>query len=141
MMNNQPKQVRKNKEQLLDEVRTNQKVDKQKKMIRELLALAPNLSIYDFGNHLDVVAGLILQAQKRMTNELLVSSLDIDLRVKDAPNPELIQSIFDIVKDEKAPDEVSALLAKVNDHIKYQIKEVAFIEKKVSDIGVEEMLK
>ena len=135
------KRVPKNKLELIQELKTNQKVDHQKKIIRAILKLAPELTVSDFCNHTDVVAGLILSAQKTKTNEMTVESLAIDLKVKDAPHPELIQQIYDLVKDEKAPDEISALRAKMSDHIKYQIKEVAFLEKKIEDIGIEEMLK
>ena len=92
-------------------------------------------------NHIDVLAGLILQEQKKKTNEMTVESLGIDLSVKDAPHPELIKAVYELVKDEKAPDEVSALLVKFNDHIKFQVKEVAFIDKKMEDVDVEKMLK
>ena len=127
----------------MDQVRSNQKVAKQKEIIKSVLAceLVQNMSISDFGNHINVIAGLILQAQKAHTNEMKVSDLTIDLDVKDAPHPEVIKAIYEMVKDEKDPEGVSSLLVKVVDHVSYQIKEVAFIERKISEVSVEEMIK
>ena len=88
-----------------------------------------------------MLSGLILEAQKNHTNKLKVSDLKIDLKVKAAPHPEILQGVYDIVKDEFAPDEVSALLVKFMDHIKYQVKESAFIEKKIDSLDLEIMLK
>ncbi len=141
-MQSQPKRIPKSKEQLIEEVRTNQKVNHQRELIRKLFAAAPkDMSISDYANHIDVLAGLILQKQKEVTNDMTVASLAVDTKVKDAPNPELIAAVHDIVKDEKAPDEVSALLVKFIDHVKHQVREVAFIERKMSDVGIEEIIK
>lgn len=123
-------------------MRTNQKVNKQRTLLRKVFATFPkDLSINDLADHVDTLAALIVQAQKEHTNELKVEDLKINLKVKAAPHPELIQAVYDAVKSEKAPDEVSALLAKFMDHIKFQVKGVAFFDKKVSDLSLEEMLK
>lgn len=136
------KRITKSKEQLLEEVRKNQKTNHDRELLRKLFAVVDkNLSINDVTSHVDVLAGLILEAQKKATNEMVVSSLNIDLSIKAAPHPELLQAVYDVVKDEKAPDDLAALLAKFMDHIKYQVKEVAFIEKKVESLSLEEMLK
>ncbi len=136
------KRIPKSKAQLVNEVKDNQRVNKQKQLLRAIFTKTnKDITIEDFTNHVNVFAGLILEAQKKLTNEMTIASLKVDLKVKDAPHPELIAQLHELFKNEKAPEEVSALLAKFVDHIKYQIKEVAFIERKVSDIGVEEMLK
>jgi hypothetical protein len=137
------KRTPKSKSDLVGEVRQNQKVARQKDTIRAILSnpIAKDMSISDFGNHMNVLAGVILQAQKAHTNEMLVSALDIDLKFKDAPHPEFIQQVYELVKDEKDPEGVSALLVKLIDHVNYQIKEVAFIERKISEVGVEELIK
>ncbi len=136
------KKAPRSKAQLVEEVRNNQKVNHQRELLRKMFAvIEKEISINDLGNHMDVLAGIILQGQKKATNEMTVASLNLDLNVKAAPHPELIRAVYDIVKDEKAPDEISALITKFMDHIKYQIKEVAFIDKKVEDLSLEEMLK
>jgi hypothetical protein len=119
-----------------------QEVEKQRKLLRKIFSVIdPKLSIIDVTNHVDVLSGLILQAQKDLTNDLRVGDLKIDLSPKAAPHPELLKAVYDVIKDEKAPDEVSALLVRFMDHIKYQVKEVAFIEKEVGSVDLEMMLK
>lgn len=144
-MKNQIKRSPKSKEELVSEVKQNQVVNRQKKLIREILSnpLAKEMSISDFGNHINVLAGLILQAQKALTNKMIVGDLKIDLKgaIKDAPSPDFILATYRLVAGEKDPEEISTLLAKLVDHVNYQVKEVAFIERKISDVGIEEMLK
>lgn len=126
----------------METLQTNQKVEKQRKLLRKIFSVIdPKLSISDLTDHMDVLAALILQAQKAKTNKMLISELDVDLTPKAAPHPELLKAVYDVIKDEEAPDEVSALLTQFMDHIKYQVKEVAFIEKKVKSIDLEIMLK
>lgn len=136
------KRVNKSKEQLLEEVRRNQKTNHDREILRKVFAIFDkDFSISDVTAHVDVLAGLIIHAQKKATNEMTVGSLGIDLGVKAAPHPELLQAVYDVIKDEKAPDELAALLTKFMDHIKYQVKEVAFIEKKIESLDLELMLK
>lgn len=136
------KRVTKSKAQLLEDVRKNQKTNHDRELLRRVFAtMGKDLSISEVTNHVDVLAGLILEAQKKATNEMTVASLSIDLSIKAAPHPELLQAVYDVVKDEKAPDEVAALLTRFMDHVKYQVKEVAFIDKKVESLSLEEMLR
>jgi len=59
----------------------------------------------------------------------------------EADLPDIYRYIHALAEYEKAPDEVSALLSKIADHVSYQIKEVAFIERKINEVDVESMIK
>lgn len=135
------KRVPKNKPELIQELKDNQRKDKQRKILRAITALRKDISVRDFTDHVEVFAGLVTVAVKERNNKLTVGELTLDLSPKAAPYPDLLQNIFDIVKDETSPDDIAALLTQWTDHVEYQVKEVACIDKKVEDLDVDLMLK
>lgn len=130
------------KAELVEEVRNNQRVAGQKKIVTGILEATQDVSIENLCDHLNVLSALILQETKKKTNDYTIESLNVDINaVKDSPTPDLLATLLSFVKDEKDPDGISAMLAKLGDHLGYYVSHRLKKEYKVSDISIEEIVK
>lgn len=130
----------KSKSALVQDMKQIQRVKAQKKLIRALLEKTQEHTVENLNDHLNVLSGLILGGIKNQTSKMTVGSLGIETKVKDSPSPKLIAEMHAIIADEKDPEEISALLAKLAQHLHQYWSVRCMKDKKVSDIKIEEII-